>query len=69
MDLLVGSDRTGDVAGAQTPSTDVYMARRTVDNSLHTLHIGLPSLVGTPVGMGNFNTKGHALAAKITLSH
>ena len=69
VDLLVGSDRTGDLAGAQTPCTDVYMARSTVDNCLNALHIGLPSLVGTSVRMGNFNTKGHALAAKITLSH
>ena len=69
MDSSVGSDRTGDLAGTQTPSTDVYMARGTIDNCLNALHIGLPSLVGTPVGMGHLNTKGHAFAAKITLRH
>ena len=45
------------------------MARSTVDNSLDPLDIGLPSTVGTSVGVGNLDTEGHALAAKITLSH
>ena len=63
------SDCTGHIAGAETPCTDVYMARSTIDNCLNTLHIGLPSLVGTSVRVGNLNTEGNALAAKITFSH
>ena len=45
------------------------MARSTVDNRLDPLHIGLPCTVGTSVGVGDLNTKGNTLAAKITLSH
>ena len=45
------------------------MARSTVDNSLDPLHIGLPSPVGTSVGVGNLDTKGNALTTKITLRH
>lgn len=43
------ADRPRDLAGAHTPSTNVHMAGRTVDNRLHTLHVGLPSTIGTPV--------------------
>ena len=45
------------------------MAGSTVDHRLNTLDIGLPGTVGTSVGVGNLDTEGHALAAKITLSH
>ena len=45
------------------------MAGSTVNDSLDALDVGLPCTVGTSVGVGNLNTKGHALAAKITLSH
>ena len=45
------------------------MARRTIDNSLHTLDIGLPGAIGTPMGVGNLNAEGHALVAKLALSH
>ena len=45
------------------------MARSTVDNSLDPLDIGLPGTVGTSVGVGNLDTKGYALTAKITLRH
>ena len=45
------------------------MAGSSIDNSLDPLDIGLPGTVGTSVGVGNLNTKGHALAAKITLRH
>ena len=70
MDLFaVGLNRTGDIAGAQAPSTDVYMARSTIDNCLNALHIGLPGPIGTSVRMGHLDTKGHAFAAKIALSH
>ena len=45
------------------------MAGSTVNDSLDALDVGLPCTVGTSVGVGNLDTKGHALAAKITLSH
>ena len=45
------------------------MARSPVDNGLDTLHIGLPSTIGTSVGVGYLNTEGHALATIITLRH
>ena len=45
------------------------MARSTVNDSLHTLDIGLPSPVGTPVGVGNLDPEGNALVAELTLSH
>ena len=57
------------LVGTEASGTSVHMAGSTVDNRLDTLHIGLPGTVGTSVGVGNLNTKGHALAAKITLSH
>ena len=65
----MGSDCAGNLTGAQTPGTNIHMARRTVDNSLDTFHIGLPGTIGTSVGVGNLNTKGHALIAKLALSH
>ena len=45
------------------------MAGSSIDNSLDPLDVGLPGTVGTSVGVGNLNTKGYALATKITLSH
>ena len=45
------------------------MARSTVDHRLDALHIGLPSTIGTSVGVGNLNAEGNALTTKITLSH
>jgi hypothetical protein len=45
------------------------MARSSVDHSLNALDVGLPGTVGTSVRVGNLDTKGHALATKITLSH
>ena len=45
------------------------MAGSSIDNGLDPLHIGLPGTVGTSVGVGNLNTKGYALATKITLRH
>ena len=63
------SDCTGHIAGAETPCTDVYMARSTVDNRLDALHIGLPRTIGASVGVGDLNTKGHTLVAKLALCH
>ena len=66
---LVELDRTLDLIGTEASGTSVHMAGSTVNDSLDALDVGLPCTVGTSVGVGNLDTKGHALAAKITLSH
>ena len=45
------------------------MAGRAVDDRLNTLDIGLPRTIGTPMRVGNLNTKGHTLVAKFALIH
>ena len=67
--LVLKLDRSGYFTGTQAPGTNIYMARRAVDDCLNTLNIGLPGTIGTPVRMGNLNAKGHALVAKFALSH
>lgn len=62
-------DGTGNLAGAEAPSTYVDMAGSTVDQSLHTTNVRLPSSVGTTMRVRDLNTKGHALAANIALCH
>ena len=57
------------LVGTEASGTGVHMARSSVDNCLNPLHIGLPGTVGTSVRVGDLDTKSHALAAKITLSH
>ena len=65
----LGLDSTLDLIGTEASVTSVHMAGSTVNDSLDALDVGLPCTVGTSVGVGNLNTEGHALAAKITLSH
>ena len=67
--ILVLSDSTLDLIGTEASGTSVHMAGSTVNDSLDALDVGLPCTVGTSVGVGNLDTEGHALAAKITLSH
>ena len=62
-------DGTGNLAGAEAPSTYVDMAGSTVDQSLHTTNVRLPSSVGTTMRVRDLDTKGHALAANIALCH
>ena len=57
------------LVGTEASGTSVHMAGSSIDNGLDPLYIGLPGTVGTSVGMGNLNTKGYALATKITLRH
>ena len=45
------------------------MAGSTINDCLDALDVGLPGTVGTSVGVRNLDTEGHALIAKITLSH
>ena len=60
---LSKSDRSGDLTGTHTPGTNIHMAGRAIDDRLHTLHIGLPHPIGTPVRVGNLNAEHNALAA------
>ena len=62
-------DGTFHLVGTQASSTDVYMARRAVNNSLNALDVGLHRSVGTSVGVRDINTESHALAADIALCH
>ena len=63
------SDSPLNLIGTEASGTSVHMAGSSIDNGLDPLHIGLPGTVGTSVGVGNLNTKGYALATKITLRH
>ena len=62
-------DSAGNFTGTQAPGTNIHMARRTIDESLDTLDIGLPGTIGTSVRMGNLDAEGHALVAKFAFSH
>ena len=67
--VFVQLDRSGDLTGTHTPGTNIYMAGGTVDNCLHTLHVGLPGTIGTPVRVGDLNAESNALIAELALSH
>ena len=57
------------LAGTQTPGTNVDMARRTIDNRLYTLDIGLPHAVRAPMGVGHLDPEGNTLVTELTFSH
>ena len=63
------SDGPLNLVGTEASGTSVHMARSSIHNGLNTLHIGLPSTIGTSVGVGHLDTEGHALATIITLRH
>ena len=62
-------DRSGDLTGTHTPGTNIHMAGGTIDDCLHTLHVGLPGTIGTTMRVRNLDTEGYALIAKLALSH
>ena len=62
-------DRAGNFTGTQTPGTNVHMARRTIDHSLHALDIGLPGTIGTPMRVRDLDAEGNTLVAELTFSH
>ena len=64
-----GLDGPLNLIGTEASGTSVHVARSTVHNGLDPLYIGLPSPVGTSVGVGNLNTKVNALVTKIKLRH
>ena len=45
------------------------MAGGTIDNCLHTLHVGLPGTIGTTMRVGDLNAESNALIAELALSH
>ena len=67
--ISTGLDSPLNLVGTETSGTSVHMARSTVHNSLDPLYVGLPSTIGTSVGVGDLNTKGNTLATIITLRH
>ena len=67
--LFVQSDRSSDLTGTHTPGTNIHMAGSTIDNCLHTLHVGFPSAVGTTVRVRNLNAESYALFAELAFSH
>ena len=69
MHCVVILDGPFNLVGTEASGTSVHMARSPVDNGLDALYIGLPGTVGTTVGVGHLDTKGHALTTKITLRH
>ena len=63
------SDGPLNLIGTEASGTSVHMAGSSIHDCLDALDVGLPFAVGTSVGVGNLNTKGNALATKITLRH
>ena len=57
------------LAGTQTPGTNIYMAGGTIDDCLHALDIGLPRAVGPSVGVGHLDPEGNTLVTELTFSH
>ena len=45
------------------------MARSASNDSLNATNVRLPGTVGTAMGVGHLDTKGHALVAKFALCH
>lgn len=62
-------DRSGDFTGTHTPGTNIHMAGGTIDDRLHTLHIGLPGTIGTPMRVRDLDAERNALIAELALSH
>ena len=67
--LSVHLDGSGDLTGTHTPGTNINMAGGTVHDCLHTLHIGLPCTIGTPMRVGDLNAERYALVAELALCH
>ena len=62
-------DSAGNFTGTQAPGTNIHMARRTIDQSLHALDVGLPGTIGAVMGVGNLDPERDALTAEITFGH
>jgi hypothetical protein len=64
-----GSDSTLNLIRTEASGTNIDRLGGTVYDCLDFSNVGLPRLVGSSVGVGNLDAKGHALAANITLCH
>ena len=62
-------DSAGNFTGTQAPGTNIHMARRTIDQSLHALDVGLPGTVGAAVRVRHLNAEHNALITKFTFGH
>ena len=60
---------TLDLAAAEAAGACVDMLGAAVYYGLDALDIGLPSAVGTSVGVAHLNTESYILTAKLTLCH
>ena len=58
-----------DLAGTQAPGAGVDVSGGPVNDRLYTSYVRLPGTVGSSVGVGDLNTKGHALAADVAFCH
>ena len=62
-------DSTGNLARAQATAASMNVTGFSVNNSLYSHNIGLPSSVGTPVRVGNFDSESDAFVANIAFCH
>ena len=67
--LSAKSDSPLNLVGTEASGTCVHMAGSSIHDGLDPLHVGAPGPVGTSVGVRNFDTESHALAAIITFRH
>ena len=61
------SDGAFNLIGTEASCTDVDMARGTVNDCFHALHVGFPRSVSASMGMGDLNAERNTLAANIAL--
>lgn len=61
------SDGAFNLIGTEASCTDVDMARGTVNDRFHALHVGFPRSVSASMGMGDLDTERNTLAANIAL--
>ena len=69
-DLLpMESHGAGDLAGAEAAGAHIDVLGGAVHHSLDALDVGLPGAVGSAMGVGDLDTKAHALAAELAFGH
>ena len=67
--FLRKSDSALNLAAAQAASANIDVLGGAVDNSLNTLHVGLPHTVGTPMGVADLDAESHTFSANLTFCH
>lgn len=67
--LKLRLDSAADLVGTKATSANVYILGRTVNDSLNSSYVSLPSSVGSSVRVRNLNTEGNTLTADITFCH